>query len=196
MTDDDQLPEEPYCFEGTPPHLDEENQMRDQNRREDRGGRRRAGGEQDPIPVTKKEPALTRGAVIAVINLLGALGVSWAADLTAEQAGAIATVALVLAPIIQAVWTRYGVVAAAKVIARVSTKEGTIIAGEAAEAPTGSTLGVLGAPGYQTARVDVDPKLTRAYSRGERGATAGEIALIVIAVVLVLLLLSGVGVFR
>ena len=59
--------------------------------------------------LTKDEPALIRGAVVSVLSLLAALGVSWAADVDKETIGAIVGVAAVVVPLVQAWWTRRAV---------------------------------------------------------------------------------------
>ena len=66
-------------------------------------------------PITKTEPALIRGAVVGVLSLLAALGVSWAADVDKETIGAIVAIAAVAIPLAQAWWTRRAVVPAEQV---------------------------------------------------------------------------------
>jgi hypothetical protein len=92
------------------------------------------------LPVTRTEPALTRGAVVSALGALASLGVWGFADLSAKQIGTIATVAVVVVPLVQAWWTRYGVVAVDKVLLRLSSSRGVVVAGKGAAAPTGTVI--------------------------------------------------------
>lgn len=91
------------------------------------------------LPTIKAEPAMVR-AVATVLALLASFGLTWAADVTPEQQALIVAALTILAPLLQGLWTRYAVTANAKVVARVSTSQGAVVAGEAALAPTGSTV--------------------------------------------------------
>lgn len=111
---------------------------------------------------TKTEPALYRGVVVAVLTLLASLGVSWAADPDRETIAALVALAAVTVPLLQAVWTRYAVTPVAKVVARVSTSTGRVVAGEAATIQTGATVPVTVEPsGTLSAVAPVDPALLR-----------------------------------
>lgn len=127
--------------------------------------RRRLNRRNRPVdlPVTRAEPALVRGVIVAVLGLLATLGVSWAADVSKETIGYLVGVGVVVVPLAQALWTRYGVVAAAKVVARLSTSTGTVVAGEAASAPTGRVLltAPAAASGAEAVVVAPDPTLLR-----------------------------------
>lgn len=113
------------------------------------------------LPATKTEPTLIRGAVVAVLSLLAALGVGWAADVSKDTIASIVVVASVLIPLVQAVWTRYAVTANAKVLARVSTSSGQVVAGDASTTVTGEALRVHGVGGPPLVTAPVDPELLR-----------------------------------
>ncbi len=119
------------------------------------------------LSARESEPAMIRGVVVAVLGLLTTLGVSWAAELDKDTIGAIVTVLVVLVPLAQALWTRFAVTANRKIVSRV-TSRGTVVAGDAAAAPTGRPLEVVdtgATPAVAPVRIDpslVDP----AYVRG------------------------------
>ena len=64
--------------------------------------------------VAEADPAILRGVTV-VVALLASLGVSWAAGVDVETIGLIATALTVLAPLVQAVWTRAAVFSPATV---------------------------------------------------------------------------------
>jgi hypothetical protein len=115
------------------------------------------------------EPAVVRGLVVAVLTLLSAMGIAAASDPSRETIAALVTVASVVIPLIQALWTRFAVTANDKVIARLSTSTGNVIAGPAAAAPTGSVVRIESLPTGDPTRgdhgrveavaVEVDPTL-------------------------------------
>lgn len=113
------------------------------------------------LPATKTEPALVRGVVIAVLSLLATLGVGWAADVSKDTIASIVLVASVLIPLIQAAWTRYAVTANAKVLARVATSSGQVVAGDASTVVTGEVLRVHDEVGASVVTAPVDPGLLR-----------------------------------
>lgn len=116
----------------------------------------------DRLPVRKTEPALVRGAVVAVLALLASLGVTWAANVSKDTLETIVVVAVVVIPLAQAAWTRYGVVARGLVLARLSASQGTVVAGEAATARTDTPLPArLGQGPDAVLEVQLDPSLTR-----------------------------------
>lgn len=92
-----------------------------------------------PIPFPKREPAAIRGAVVAavtaVVHFLVVVGVVDKSTETALVPGID-----VLGLVVAVLWIRLGVTANAKVVARVSTTQGEVVAGEAASAPTGTVL--------------------------------------------------------
>ncbi|WP_228941857.1 hypothetical protein [Nocardioides sp. Leaf374] len=100
--------------------------------------RRARGGRRKKLTKAQAEPALVR-AIAMVLALLASLGLGWAADLDAET---VATVVVVVGPVVQWLWTRYAVTPNAKVIARTTT-DGQVVAGEAATAPAGTVLPVV-----------------------------------------------------
>lgn len=85
---------------------------------------------------TQSEPALVRGAVVAVLALLGSLGFGWATHVDATLVTGLVVAAIALA---QALWTKFAVTANAKVVTRVTT-DGQVVAGDAAVAPTGTPV--------------------------------------------------------
>jgi hypothetical protein len=106
---------------------------------------------------------------VAILSLLASAGVAWAAEPSKETIAALVTVAAVVIPLIQALWTRFAVTANPKVIARLSTSTGNVIAGPAAAAPTGSVVRIESLPTSDPTRgengrveaiaVEVDPDL-------------------------------------
>lgn len=92
-----------------------------------------------PFTLPEAEPALVRGIAVA-LALLASLGIGWAADVEADTITVWALAIGPLIPILQALWTRYAVTPNAKVVARVSRSQGTVVAGDAAEVPTGHEL--------------------------------------------------------
>lgn len=117
----------------------------DRARRRDRAERKAARAAEDKpatgLALPEAEPAVVRGIVVG-LALLASLGISWAADVDADTITLWALVVGPLIPVAQALWTRYGVTANAKVVARVSTSTGTVVAGDAAAEPTGEQLPV------------------------------------------------------
>lgn len=98
------------------------------------------------VSTLQAEPAMVRAVTVALV-LAGSLGFTWAADVNADTVTALAIALGFLVPLVQGVWTRYAVTANAKVVARVSTSTGTVVAGDAAVAPTGTELAVRDNPG-------------------------------------------------
>lgn len=91
-----------------------------------------------PFTLPQAEPAMVRAVVVA-LAFLASLGIGWAADVDADT---ITVWALVLGgalPVLQGLWTRYGVTANAKVLARV-TSDRRVVAGDAAVEPTGTEV--------------------------------------------------------
>ncbi len=84
------------------------------------------------LPKTATEPAMVRGLVVAVLALLGGIGVTWAADVDKKTIGLIASVITALIPLAQALWTRYAVTPNAVVALRVSLETGHVVPGPAA----------------------------------------------------------------
>lgn len=122
-----------------------------------------AGRKRVKLPARKAEPALVRGAVVAVLGVLAALGFAWA-DVDKGTLEVIVGVLVVGLPLLQAAWTRYGVTANAKVLARVSTTTGAVVAGEAATVSTGHQLPT--APGTRAGVPHVAVALDPAYVHG------------------------------
>lgn len=87
------------------------------------------------------QPALMRGAVVAVLGLLASLGVGWAADVDKETVAAAAVLLSTLLPLAQAWWTRRAVTPATEVLAYVAA-DGAAVAGQAAAELTGEPLPV------------------------------------------------------
>jgi len=106
---------------------------------------------------TQSEPALVRGAVVAVLALLASAGVGWATSVDATLVTGVVVAVIALA---QAVWTKFAVTANAKVLTRVTT-DGRVVAGDAAVAPTGALVPVQGGGGSTpvTGSVPVRPEL-------------------------------------
>lgn len=114
------------------------------DRPDDRGRGADLTRQRRAVPVTTSEPAMIRAAVVAVLGLLSALGVSWATDVSKDTLGVIVGVLVVAVPLLQGLWTRYGVVARGLVLARFSARTGAVVAGEASTAPTGAPLDTAG----------------------------------------------------
>lgn len=116
-------------------------------KRAERADRRAARAAEDKpatgLSLPEAEPAVVRGIVVG-LALLASLGIGWAADVDADTITLWALVVGPLVPVLQALWTRYGVTANAKVVARVSTSTGTVVAGDAALVPTGRELVLTG----------------------------------------------------
>lgn len=120
------------------------------------------GRERRPaLSVVKSQPAVVRGAIVAVVTaVVHVLVVAGVVDHDTEKS---------LAPLIDAlgfalaiVWIRYGVTPNAKVVARVSTSEGVVVAGDAATVTTGATIparGVTVTGEPVLAPIPVDPSL-------------------------------------
>lgn len=116
-----------------------------------------------PLSFRKANPALVRGLVVAVIGLLASFGLVRADVLDEAQLGYVVMIGTVVLPILQGLWTRYGVTPNAKVVAQV-TAAGDVVAGDAAAITTGSVIATepnLGGTGRQIAEpVVVKPELT------------------------------------
>lgn len=108
------------------------------NVRDPRAKRRRV------IGLAEGNPALIRGAVVAILALLATLGFGWAADVDRDTITAVAAVISFLAPLIGALLTRPAVTPNPKVVARVTTG-GDVVAGDASEITTGATLRLVDA---------------------------------------------------
>lgn len=104
------------------------------------------------------EPAVYRGAVVAVLSLLTLLGFGWAAQVDAGTVAVIAGALATLAPIVQALWTRVVVTPNAKVVARVTT-DGRVVAGDASVQPTGADVDRPGPGGRTVVQTTVQPDL-------------------------------------
>jgi hypothetical protein len=113
------------------------------------------GGRRKKLTKSQAEPALVR-AIAMVLALLASLGLGWAANLDAET---VASVVVVVGPLVQWLWTRYAVTPNAKVIARTTT-DGQVVAGEAAVATTGSSIPAT------KATPDADPLIRLAVQPG------------------------------
>lgn len=94
------------------------------------------------LPVTVTEPALVRGLTVA-LAMLASVGVGWAADVPAEDIALWASALAVIIPVVQALWTRYGVTPRKLVVAQVDRDGVHVIAGDAAVATTGETVATL-----------------------------------------------------
>lgn len=93
----------------------------------------------------KGNPAMYRGAVVAVLGALASLGVGWAADVDRDTVTGIAVGLSLLLPLIQGWWTRRAVVPEAATLAYVDD-DGRTVAGEAAAESTGAPLPVVPGP--------------------------------------------------
>lgn len=106
-----------------------------------------------PIPLPKREPAAIRAAVVAavtaVVHTLVVLGV---VDVETERA--LVPVIDVVGLVVAVLWIRFGVTANAKVVARVSTSTGTVVAGDAAAIETGSVIALAPTITGSAAQVD------------------------------------------
>lgn len=90
------------------------------------------------------DPALLRGAVVAVVALLGALGILVSPQLPDVLIGAWAA----MAAVVQALWTRPAVTANARVVVWAPDPVGsprTVAAGEATSTTTASDAAIIGA---------------------------------------------------
>lgn len=116
-------------------------------------------GKRKKITTRKAEPAMIRAGVVAVLGLLATLGFQWANvdNATLEK---IVVAAVVLVPLAQGLWTRYGVVARGLVLARLSPSTGVVVAGEAATARTDMPLpAAIARDGGAVLAVELDPAL-------------------------------------
>lgn len=104
-------------------------------------GRHRRRREDRTISPVEGNPSVIRSAVVAVLTLLAALGVTWAGDVDEATVSAVVTLLAVLAPLAAGLWVRFGVTPNAKVVSRVTTA-GDVVAGDAAVAETGTPLPV------------------------------------------------------
>lgn len=112
------------------------------------------------LPVRKTEPAMIRAAVVAILGLLASLGFTWAGEVDKETLERIVIIGVVVVPLLQGLWTRFGVVAKSKVLARLSTSTGAVVAGEAATTRTDTPLPADVTPaGSPKVEVILDPAL-------------------------------------
>lgn len=116
--------------------------------------------------VRRAEPAMIRGAVVAVLGLLATLGFTWAEDVSKETIGYIVAVGVVVIPLVQAAWTRFAVTPA--------------------DPPPPGSRKILG-------KAVMSPSDTRPT---ERGISSADLALVVLAVGFTLLVLVLTGVVR
>ena len=101
-------------------------------------------------------PALVRGAVVAVLALLASLGVGWAADVDDVTLGLIVGVVSAVLALVQAWWTRRAVVPLDASLAYVD-EHGVPVAGPAADSPLGEPLTAPDSRGaYLVSRVPRD----------------------------------------
>lgn len=133
-----------------------------------RRNRRHGNTDAARVPAKVGEPALIRGGVMAALSLLSWLGFRQVDDLTRGQVTAIVGVAAVAYPLLQAVWTRAGVVARDLIVAYIARRDGAVVAGEAAATATGAELNVrpaektdTGATIPPSVSVPVKPPATR-----------------------------------
>jgi hypothetical protein len=88
-----------------------------------------------------REPLVTRATITAIVTACLGLLVAFGVDLTTAQTAAILGVVAVAAPILVAVLSRHKVTPSSAVIAQ-TTKDGDVIAGEAADSAAGSVVAV------------------------------------------------------
>lgn len=126
--------------------------------------RHRRGDAAPSLSVEKRQPAAVRGAIVAaltaVVHVLVVAGVV-DHDTETSLAPLVDTLGFVLA----ITWIRFGVTPNAKVVARVSTSENLVVAGDASTIPTGEAIAAVelnSRDGLILGPIPVDPRLVAA----------------------------------
>lgn len=105
------------------------------------------------LSVSKTEPAVIRGAIVAIIGLAASFGLVQVDVLSKTQIGYLASLIAVLLPIAQGLWTRYGVTPKALVVAQVTTDGAHVVTGAAAARSTGEVVADVADDGGSTSVV-------------------------------------------